>query len=301
MNKRIYCTLTALVAFSAAQGMQIYEGFNYPIPGDLVGSGGVGWSSGWGTFPRGNGLNQGVGGEGSITAVDILTQSIDAPSDYALPRSGGEAVGVNGFPVAFREIAPENRISTTTPGTVYFSYLFKMDAVGAGLGGSYLLLDLLGADRTDLFRVGVGVGLDTASILDGGNGVLDTGRTITGGTSYLFVGKLDTAVGADTLSATVYAAGETIGAEPLVWSMSASQDLDAHIEIDRIGLLFGGLDGDPSVAHTGYIDELRFGDTFESVTGVPEPATTAALLGAGALGAALLARRRKFSINAARD
>ncbi|MGC9453191.1 MAG: LamG domain-containing protein [Oceanipulchritudo sp.] len=270
MKNKLYPTLTSLLAFCAAYGVQVYEGFDYTIPGDLVGSGGIGWSTGWGTFPRGGGLNQGIGGEGSITAIDVQAETIAAPTDYTATRNGGETVGVDGFPTAWREFASANRISTTADGTVYFSYLFKMDAISAGLGGSYLLLELVGADRADLFKIGVGVGLDTAAILDGSNNVLDTGETITAGTSYLLIGKLETGVGADTLRVNVYASSETIGSEPTTWEMTASADLDAHIEIDRIGLLFAGEDFEfPGVDHTGYIDELRFGDTFASVISDP--------------------------------
>lgn len=271
MKNKLYPTLTSLLAFCATYGVQVYEGFDYTIPGDLVGSGGIGWSSAWGTFPIGGGaINGGIGGQGSVTAVDVQAESIAAPAGYTATRSGGETIGVDGYPTAWRELAAANRISTTADGTVYFSFLFKMDAVGVGLGGSYLLLDFIAADRTDLFRVGVGTGLGTAAIqYSTSNTLLATGDTITAGTSYLLIGKLETAVGADTLSVNVYASSETIGAEPLVWEMTASQDLDVYAEIDRIGLLFGGLDGDPAVDHTGYIDELRFGDTFASVISDP--------------------------------
>jgi hypothetical protein len=157
--------------------------------------------------------------------------------------------------------------------TVYFSFLFSMDNVGED-GGSYLLLRFINCDRKDLIDFGVGTGITTASIsLPGAGDPLATGDTIIGGESYLFIGKMVLAPGADTFYGAVYASTESIATEPAIWEMETTQDLTvttAPTVLNRIGVYFGGKDVGTQVEYQGYFDEFRMGDSWEAVTGVSD-------------------------------
>lgn len=79
LNKFLYslpgfCLSISLSAFSA------YEGFNYEDGNLANGTGGTGWmeDTGWGGFPRGNGINNGVAGS---SAMVVEAQTLEAPTD----------------------------------------------------------------------------------------------------------------------------------------------------------------------------------------------------------------------------
>jgi hypothetical protein len=271
-------TIGVITTAGNLQAFDVYEGFSYP-DGPLGTQGtGTGWytvddgdkeaNKGWGGFPFGGALYGGV--RGSAEAA-VQAETLEAPVDYGLTRTGGELKGTLNYKWPFREFSTANRIDMETEQTVYFSFLFSMDAISDD-GGSYLKLSFLNADRKNLIDFGVGTGLDTVIIEQvGGDAPFAAGDTITADVSYLFVGKMELRPGADTFYAATYAADETIGAEPASWEMQTTQDLTvatAPTVLDRIGVYFGGTDAQTSVAYQGYFDEFRLGDSFAAVTGV---------------------------------
>ncbi len=99
-----------------------------------------------------------------------------------------------------------------------------------------------------------------------------------------FVIRIDFGAGTDT--ARIYA-NPLLASEP---GSATGQVTASDLSFDRIANSnFGG-------APSGYLDEIRVGTTYSSVaTAVPEPATTAALLGVAALALAALRRREARS------
>lgn len=276
---RLLMLITTLAA-TQLPAFEVYEGFDYP-DGQLGTQGsGTGWytiadgdkeaNKGWGAFPFAGALYGGVRGTAQAT---VQAETIAAPGDYGLTRSGGELKGTLNYTWPFREFSTANRIDMETEQTVYFSFLFSMDNIGED-GGSYLRLSFINCDRKNLVDFGVGTGLLTTVITQQGAAEpFAIGDTVTGGVSYLFVGKMVLAPGADTFHGAIYAAGETIGAEPAVWEMETTQDLTVNTAptvLDRIGVYFGGTDVQTQVDYQGYFDEFRMGDSWEAVTGVSD-------------------------------
>jgi hypothetical protein len=271
-------TIGILTAACSLRAFEVYEGFDYPDGAIGNQGGGIGWytlddgdkgaNEGWGSFPFGAALYGGV--RGSATAV-VQRETLEAPLDYGLVRSGGELKGTLNYSWPFREFSNANRIDMETGQTVYFSFLFSMDAISED-GGSYLRLSFINADRKNLIDFGVGTGLETVVIAQqGADAPFAVGDTISAGVSYLFVGKMELRPGGDTFYGTTYAADATIGAEPAYWAMETTQDLTiatAPNVLDRIGVYFGGTDAGTQVAYQGYFDEFRMGDSFAAVTGV---------------------------------
>lgn len=273
---------TALATGFTAAAFEVYEGFDYP-DGPLGNQGtGIGWYSladgdkeankGWGAFPFGGALYGGVRGSAEAT---VQAESLQAPSDYALQRSGGELKGTLNYKWPFREFSTANRIDMEASQTVYFSFLFKMDNISDD-GGSYLKLSFINADRTNLIDFGVGTGLQQLVIQKGSDTPFATGGAVSQGTSYLFVGKMVLGPGADTFYATAFPSEGAISAEPTTWQLETTQDLTiatAPTVLDRIGVYFGGTDAQSGVDYQGYFDEFRMGDSFAAVTGVEANST----------------------------
>jgi hypothetical protein len=84
------------------------------------------------------------------------------------------------------------------------------------------------------------------------------------------------------------------GVEPTWTKIAGESNKSYTYSVDYIGLIVGGIDGGPgvpAVTHSGYIDEIRIGKTWNDVTPVPVPAAFW-LLGAGI--ACLAGVRRRF-------
>ena len=276
----ILLTLISALAATQLPAFEVYDGFDYP-DGELgTQGGGTGWytiadgdkeaNKGWGGFPFGGALYGGVRGTAEAT---VQAETLAAPSDYGLTRTGGEIKGSLNYKWPFREFSTANRIDMEVEQTVYFSFLFSMDNIGDD-GGSYLRLSFINCDRKNLLDFGVGTGLYTVEIKQ--QAIAEpfaVGDVITPGVSYLFVGKMELGPGADTFYGATYAANETIGTEPATWEMETTQDLTvatAPTVLDRIGVYFGGTDVQTQVDYQGYFDEFRMGDSWEAVTGVTD-------------------------------
>lgn len=271
-------TIGLLSTAHALPAFEVYEGFDYP-DGTLGNQGsGSGWytladgskgaNEGWGAFPFAASLYGGVRGNATAT---VQAETLQTPLDYGLTRSGGELKGTLFYSWPFREFSTANRIDMQVEQTVYFSFLFSMDNISDD-GGSYLRLSFINADRKNLIDFGVGTGITATTISQQGTvEPFVVGNTIEAGVSYLFVGKMELAPGADTFYGSTYAADATIGTEPTTWDMQTSQDLTvatAPTVLDRIGVYFGGTDAGTQIPYQGYFDEFRMGNSFEAVTGV---------------------------------
>jgi len=110
----------------------------------------------------------------------------------------------------------------------------------------------------------------------------------TPGQDYLIVGKIETAAGAganDTISISIWQNGTSIGSEPVSWGATGLVDAsDTDAEINRLYLTGSG--------NVDQFDEIVFGNSFQDVTGVPEPSTYALIAGILTLGIIALRRRR---------
>jgi PEP-CTERM motif len=120
----------------------------------------------------------------------------------------------------------------------------------------------------------------------GGNQAFSTGQTLSFGTSYFMVVKLDTT--AKTLDFWLNPTAGAVSPGTSTLSLTTAQLPTASIVVNSIGLLGGGSGG-------ATYDEIRVGTTWADVSpsAIPEPSSYAALAGGALLGAALLRRRRR--------
>lgn len=162
-------------------------------------------------------------------------------------------------------------------------------AMGIGLAsGANGSAEFVGAGLSwNTFTGGAG---DAAYIshgtLDGGQGVYGQAAAEAAGSVNgrgLLVGRITiNAAGNDLIDIKRYAEGSTIDAlGDVTWSAQSS--VDSSMSASHLLLWMNGNGG-------GELDAIRFGESWNDVTGVPEP-SSAALLGLGGL--ALILRRRK--------
>lgn len=325
--------VSLLMLPGSLQAINIYEGFDYPgdvsapgtpEPGSSVilgnGAGGSGWNTvvkpnmpgdpspttrdvaAWGSFPNAFNFTPGIShqGVGGASPMRVIAPTLTAPANYGFTPTGNELYG-RAFEAAnaVREFDPSNYIDMDSGAPAYFSFLVSQDAID-NFNSSFSLLTFISGSPTAerLFKVGIGLGIDKAAILDGErnmaeNSVLAQGtESILALTSYLVIGKLVPAGASSTVSLDFVREDELIsGTES--WDLSTTIDLSGVV-IDRIMLQSGTSEGsDTSFAQVrrSHFDELRFGDTYASVT-VPEPATVALLVGVLTLGVVLYRRRQ---------
>ncbi len=91
----------------------------------------------------------------------------------------------------------------------------------------------------------------------------------------------------------VFAGVVSSSAEPTWTKIAVEANRPEGYTVEYIGLNVGGIDhGDP-IVHSGHIDEIRIGKTWNDVSPVPEPESYAMLLaGLGAIGFAARRQRR---------
>lgn len=253
-------TAFALAAASPASAAIIaVDNFDYGTTGgnlNSVGSAGDGWAGGWGgsADPNYDLNNLTYSGTGYDNHDNIVdTGSVD--------RGAGSAGSV-----ATRDLA------STQTGTVWVSALANV--------GDRALFWFDGGSGTDTF---IGINGDEAELRFGGtNGTVGSADFTTGET-HLLLAKIDfDASGTDDVSFWV---------SPDLSSGEAGLGT-AFTESENIGTGLTGI-GVSVQSDSDYLDAIRIGTTFDSVTAVPEPSTYTAVLGAFALGFLLIRRRSK--------
>jgi hypothetical protein len=259
-------TLTGLVTLltitASASAQTIYEGFDYTYSAgaDIRDeNGGFGWGTNWNDNTNVLNVRDGGLSYGSLTTIG-----------NAGVQSGSQDVSNRDFATAYSDGE-----------TFWFSFLAARDGTDDDLF-QYRLRDSRAGD-TDLIT------LDLDGTVDATKSGLsdDSGFSIpTDSTAVLLVGQvtLSATTGEDKFQYWINP-GNLGGASPSTGSYASS--VLALNDISSIGNVELVTRGMPAV-----FDELRYGDSYASVTPIPEPGTFALLAGALGLGWVMLRRRR---------
>lgn len=276
----ILTTAAASLALGSASHATLiaYDGFEgYTSDAALQGnSGGSGWATNWASLS-------------SVVAVSPST-----PLTYtsgAISLSGGTRSAQVSTTGTTDNVA--SRSFTAQTGTVYFSFLFRIEA---GAGADDFIQFSLNND-TDILNSGsIGdlsnvSGANTFSARIGGVSGGASAQSTTpavGATTFFLVGKISKTSGGNYNRMSLFV-NPTALTEPGV--ASASQSADAGFE----SLSFFTVRASNLESTDQYrFDELRIGTTWADVVTapIPEPSAWAPLAGAAALSAAFLRRRR---------
>lgn len=264
-----YAALLHLALCSAASAaLTVYDGFDYGASsGDLTGkTGGSGWSGAYTDS-----------GNSTIYATTGLTYT-------GLATTGGASLTADGGALTTINFRGFTAISS---GETWISFLAQRNGAAstttfAGLS-FYNSTGIATADAEfSISNAGTG---GTWRLFDNNNGgattAVSTGITIASDTTYLLVAKIAWGAGAGGTETVSLFVNPTLGLPPV--TADAGRDIDmANINKVRIA-------GANGVNYT--FDEIRIGDSFASVTPVPEASTSTALL----LGLSSLAFRRRRS------
>lgn len=209
--------------------------------------------------------------------LEIVTGLSSGASPFA--TTGGAFT--NSLAPAFDNwrMSMDSPITGTEVTTVYMSYLVQMD------------VNIANAFRVsigDNQRLGAGIWNDggTRKFMAEANSTRSFGSTVTIGTTYFLVAKMEFGNGTDTVSMSAFAPGDTVpGTEPVTWDVTQSANITNTQSVMRIDIY------DNTAARAVVLDELRFGTTYDAVA-VPEPSSFAWIVGASALAGVALRRRR---------
>lgn len=180
-------------------------------------------------------------------------------------------------------------INVETAGTYYFSFLYRVNAAATVSNGGFSLY----SGTTERVQIGMGSTVsnpDTMRISEvgGSSGVAITGSDsfVTGTDTIWVVGRIDTALGADSVALRFFKGADAMVAEDFTGSQSTSLSLSIGANITDIRFNSGG-----GTNPTQQFDEFRLGATYADVTAIPEPSSYAIFSGLLAFG--LLNRRRR--------
>ena len=221
------------------------------------GSSGDGWSGGW------------AGADGpDYTPLINLTYTATGYNNDDNDNTTGSMVrgGGSAGTVATRDL------TSTQTGTVWVSALINV--------GDRALFWLRGDNETNNF---IGINGNAAEMRFGGSDISLSDSGYTTGQTHLLLAKLEfDASGNDNISFWVnpnLSTGES--------GLGTANTASANIGIGLTGI------GVSAQSGSDYLDALRVGTTFDSVTIIPEPSTYAAIFGILVIGIVLV--RRRFS------
>ena len=196
----------------------------------------------------------------------------------------GNYITTSGTP-AFRTLS--TGIANEAPTTRYFSFLYSIAGSSNALNGGGLSFF---NGTTEIFQVGIGTDGVTGSQIRVNNSAVGGTATYTSspfatGTDVLWIiGKIDAAVGDDTVSIRFYKGADALSAtEDFTGTQSTTNSFSFASGLNTIRF------NSPGGQLGQRFDEFRLGDSFASV--VPEPSTGALVL-AGVCG--LVMRRRSI-------
>jgi hypothetical protein len=246
--------LVAGLAASANAALLAYEGFDYPIGGEVVGlNGGTGWTGPWteniatsnGDFPL---------------AADSL---VNTPFPFTPTGGRLRTVGVAslGFDAVSRTMPG---LDMSAEGTRYFSFLMRKEiAASSNNNLEFNLIDSTNASMND-FRFGA-TSADRFFLTSTDNN--DLGATVATNTTYFVVMKVDanTDATADVVNVAIYSGATNVPlTEPDSWDLTFS--IASNANLDGIRVRVGN-------STAGSFDEFRVGETWADVATVPEPSS----------------------------
>lgn len=254
---------------AASAALTLYDGFEYgAVSGDLTGkNGGSGWS----------GAYTDSGNSTIYTVAGLTYGALETAGGASLTADGGTATTLN-----FRGF------TAISSGETWISFLGQRNGAAststfAGLS-FYNSTGIAGADAEfSISNAGTG---GTWRLFDVNNGgattSVPTSIAIASDTTYLLVARIAWgagALGSETVSLFVNPA---LGLTPV--TADAFRDISMATNIDKVRIAGGN-----GVNYT--FDEIRIGDSFASVTPVPEASSSIALL----FGLSSVAFRRRRS------
>ncbi len=268
------CILSSLASLSTTTthaALLAYEGFDYTVGEQLTAQNG---GSGFDTV----GFSFWYNASGTVDRP-IETSSLSYPASVTFTPTGNKVAlitdGSEFFGQTGRNLDATATLGAATVGTRYISFLASSTQLSAynqfGLGqdgGTNAVT--FGFDSGQFALEGTG-----ASKVTFGSGVLTS-------TTYMFVGKVSNDGVNSIASLSVYAAGDSVPGTEGTWQ--ATTGAFTSLNLNRV-FGFQGPNSDFK------LDEIRIGDTYDSVVAVPEPSTWAMLL--GGLGVVAFLRRRK--------
>lgn len=269
--RQLACTVVLTCVLCAGLRAQtVYESFNYTTSSSLgTENTGTGFSGNWsgGTYTISS---------GSLASGSLTTAGNSANGSGEISRNLSSSFGAANSSVWFSALL---NVSSSSSGSAYTGIYF-----GHGGGAQFMGMGNNGSGTSVL-------GVSTAGSATSG---LDSGSTTSFslGTTYLLVLNLmfDSNVNGMTGTYNFYvnptsssSPGTAVnGATPIAFTLTGS---------DLIGL-YGS-------SATATVDEIRGGGTYASVVpglaAIPEPGSTALLVGAVGLGSVLILRRRRRS------
>jgi hypothetical protein len=258
--KWVSIAVTALLAVGTAQaGLILSESFNYNTTYKLMN---IGSGTGWGT-------NLWTSADGCRIATNPPA-SLVYPSGTSLVASGTRLSGIVGGTISDRIMGS----SINTTNTYYMSFLAQKNAAGS------FYLQTMNATQA---RFGVQVATNGAVNMLNTSGQwisILTAGAFANDTTYMVLAKTTST----NIAVALYSAGVPVDESSVTWASIGRIVGAPGVVQDRVRIT--------ASTATPQLDELRFGDTFASVTAIPEPATIG-MLGLGALITLLIRRAQK--------
>ena len=267
MKTRLLITTLAALGLAVSSSAQtVYEGFDYTgiAPQDELGgdtNGGSGWSGAWST------------GSNSYTVTTSGSLSFGS-----LQTSGNAIIGQNG---AVDLVSRDLSSSYGDGDSFWISFLAAADATDPGNRHQLRMRNSSGDDlfNFELLRNSGGIALDGTLLSQ------DTSDVSLGSTARLLVANISFDSGGTSTAQYWIDPTGLGGASPTGSAYdSGSLTLSSVGTVSNIELFSS--DGVSS------FDEIRLGDTFASVTPIPEPSSFALLAGVLGLSLVMLRRRR---------